>query len=183
MDIGGLLTNKIAGIPGWVIALGGGVAIWYFFLRGQSSGSSSSSSGVSTDSAYGLGYAQGLQAAQANGTSATSATSGAASSTPPQQKKRGGDYTPPAYPPGYNPAPQGGGVGGFSSQGSRSSEWIGNYFHPSVTRRVVYSHYVRAVGGAATHRAEVASVAKRAGINAARLHVLNPHHTGKIRVA
>lgn len=180
MDIKGLLTKSYAGIPGWLIAAAGGVGIWYFFLRGGSSSSStSSSSGVSADSAYGLGYAQGLQAAGASGQTAPAAPSG----TSPVSGTR------PGHGPGEQPLPTvpspggGGGVGGFRSSGSRSSSWAGNYFHPAITRRVVYSHYVRAVGGPATHRTEVASVAGRAGLHSARLQALNPIYTGKIRVA
>lgn len=181
MDFGSILSKSYFGIPGWLIAVAGGVGVWYFFLRGQSAGSSSSSSsGVSPDSAYGLGYAQGLQAAQANGTTGTTTVQGQnPPSNRPGTKKPSGNLKPPG---GFNPGGAGG-VGGFSSQGSRSSSWAGNYFDPRITRRVVYSHYVRAVGGPMTHRTEVASVAARSGIHVGRLQALNPVYTGKIRIA
>lgn len=60
-----ILTRKIGPFPGW--AWGGLVAVaaWYFLLRGKPAGTSTNAAaaGSQLQSGYGLGYAQGLQAA------------------------------------------------------------------------------------------------------------------------
>lgn len=77
------------------------------------------------------------------------------------------------------------GVGGPSrhrAAGSRSHfEW--HDAHPMVGGRVPYPHYVAAVGGPANHVREVHRVARQAGVHPARVLMLNPEHTGRIRVA
>ena len=101
--------------------------------------------------------------------------------------------TAPWPPPYLGPVPQdalatntGTGVGGPAARkfhsGSRSShEW--HDAHPLVGARVLYPHYVRAVGGPARHVHEVHRVARQAGIHPARVLMLNPQHTGRIRIA
>lgn len=84
------------------------------------------------------------------------------------------------------PAGVGGASGGAPKRkqhiGSRSAhEW--QDAHPLVGERVLYPHYVRAVGGPRNHAREVRRVATQAGVHAARIQMLNPEHTGRIRVA
>lgn len=77
------------------------------------------------------------------------------------------------------------GVGGpmrSKSIGSRSAVLMSPE-HPAIKTRVRYAHLVRAVGGPAQHAQEVARVAAQTGVHPARLRMLNPHHTGLIRVA
>lgn len=224
-DIKKLLSGKTAGIPNAILAVAGGVGIWWFFLRKQSqSSSSSTASGVSPDSAYGLGYAQGLQAAAGN------VPGSPAPPTPavPKPPKSNGDkdtgrhpilpnVQPVSRPPSPSPAPcfpggptgylcggpplngkpcppgdYGPGepyctagnppVGGGRSVGSRSARTM-THFHPAITQRVKYAHYVRAIGGPQLHAAEIQRVATQSGVHPARLRALNPVYTGKIRVA
>lgn len=80
----------------------------------------------------------------------------------------------------------GGPVGGPAPRkhaiGSRSAhEW--HDAHPLVGGQVRYPHYVRAVGGPGNHINEVHRVARAAGVHPARVLMLNPVHTGRIRVA
>lgn len=74
------------------------------------------------------------------------------------------------------------GVGGPVSVGSRSASLM-HGAHPLLKRRVVYTHFVRAVGGPGAHEGEIHRVAKAAGIHPARLQALNPTYTGRIRIA
>lgn len=66
--------------------------------------------------------------------------------------------------------------------GSRSA-WLHHDAHPLIGAPVRYAHYVRAVGGPANHRREVARVAHQAGVHPARVAMLNPEYTGHIRIA
>lgn len=60
------LTQRIGPFPLWIWAGGAAVAIWWFFLRGRGKATTqASAAGSQLESGYGLGYAQGLQAAQA----------------------------------------------------------------------------------------------------------------------
>jgi hypothetical protein len=80
---------------------------------------------------------------------------------------------------------QGGGIGGPVRKhaiGSRSAhQW--QDAHPGVGARVPYAHYVRAVGGPRNHIREVHRVAQQSGVHPARILMLNPEPTGRIRVA
>jgi len=81
---------------------------------------------------------------------------------------------------------QQGGIGGPTRKhaiGSRARapEWHDS--HPLIGAPVRYAHYVRAVGGPGNHRREVARVARQAGVHPARVAMLNPQYTGRIRVA
>jgi hypothetical protein len=183
MDVKGLLTNKIGPFPGWAWMAAAGVGIWYFFLRGQ--GSSSSSSGVSTDSAYGLGYAQGLQAAGSTGQTAPAAppaTTPVASVTHAPMGRQGVNASGDPTAPGIGgPRLIGPPLRKFHG-GDRSAVSMAPH-HPALTRRVVYSHFVRAAGGPAYHEQEVQRVAAASGVHPARLMALNPTYTGRIRIA
>lgn len=80
----------------------------------------------------------------------------------------------------------GGAIGGAlrkHSIGARSSAPVWHDAHPLVGAPVRYAHYVRAVGGPANHRSEVARVARQSGVHPARVAMLNPEYTGRIRVA
>jgi len=84
-----------------------------------------------------------------------------------------------------------GGVGGVGgprtarkhAMGSRAAAPIWSDAHPLVGGPVRYPHYVQAVGGPANHGREVARVARQAGVHPARVAMLNPTWTGRIRIA
>lgn len=85
-------------------------------------------------------------------------------------------------------APVGTAVGGPGTSrkhaiGSRAAAGHLSDAHPLVGAPVRYAHYVRAVGGPRNHRHEVARVAQQAGVHPARIAMLNPEYTGRIRVA
>ena len=233
-----ILTRRIGPLPGW--AWGGLVAVaaWWFFLRGRSA-TSSSSSGAGTapnsNSVYGLGYAQGLQAAGANAPPPTATPApgrrGVVKSTDPNYTGGAGIFSSPSTTGGtiaivpqgtqlsvtgppvtgqpwggvdfWWPVDEGGrpgfisgslfqvdqaGVGGAGGTarkhavGSRSA-WLHHDAHPLIGANVRYAHYVRAVGGPANHRREVHRVAQQSGVHPARIAMLNPEYTGRIRVA
>jgi hypothetical protein len=93
---------------------------------------------------------------------------------------------PPPYsgppPPGMGGSPAIGGPMRKHHVGSRSAhEW--HDAHPAIGAKVLYPHYVRAVGGPGRHAAEIHRVARQAGVHPARVLMLNPTHTGRIRVA
>lgn len=76
------------------------------------------------------------------------------------------------------------GLGGPKSIGSRrKSLWHNAGGHSDLKRDPAFPQYVRAVGGPAAHRSEVHRVAAMAGVHPARLLALNPHYTGRIRIA
>ncbi|HXM54538.1 MAG TPA: hypothetical protein VOB72_04050 [Candidatus Dormibacteraeota bacterium] len=236
-----ILTRRIGPLPGW--AWGGLVAVglWWFFVRGKS-GAATASAGSSTapnaNSVYGLGYAQGIQAASAapvsNQAPATSSLAQLLGAPPPGESAQGavawdnpmsGRYQVAVIPwgssvqttgqaqqghanaqgvpqlwrqvtvggqTGWLPANYfqtlpGGGVGGPGTArkhaaGSRSAHLMHDA-HPLVGANVRYAHYVRAVGGPGNHRREIARVAHQAGVHPARVAMLNPVYTGRIRVA
>jgi len=90
------------------------------------------------------------------------------------------------WAPFAQPAP-GAGVGGPGTSrkhaSGRRSAVLWSDAHPLVGARVRYPHYVTAVGGPGGHRAEVMRVAQQAGVHPARVAMLNPHPTGRIRIA
>jgi hypothetical protein len=80
------------------------------------------------------------------------------------------------------------GIGGVGTSrkfaiGSRRSAPVWSDAHPLVGGPVRYPHYIQAVGGPGNHRREVARVARQAGVHPARVAMLNPTYTGRIRVA
>lgn len=243
-----ILTRQIGPLPGW--AWGGLVAFgaWFFFLRGKTGTSSTgtanaAASGSQLSSGYGLGYAQGLQAASANQPPAAATASGqpavftgagtlsltgnqsgtsAIRSAPdsrapvvtqapvgtkitvnptgsPDPNSQFGQWYQVVSGPGagswaWGPdislqAAVGGalaGIGGAVRKhaiGSRAAAPVWHDAHPLVGAPVRYAHYVRAVGGPGNHRREVARVAQQAGVHPARIAMLNPHYTGRIRIA
>jgi hypothetical protein len=84
--------------------------------------------------------------------------------------------------PGALPGQAGGPSPRKHAIGSRSAhEWHDT--HPMVGARVLYPHYVRAIGGPARHLHEVHRVARQAGVHPARVLMLNPEPNGRIRIA
>ena len=67
--------------------------------------------------------------------------------------------------------------------GSRQAAAHWSDAHPLIGAPVRYPHFVRAVGGPGNHQREVHRVAHQAGVHPARIQMLNPRHTGMIRVA
>ena len=67
-DVGQALRGRILGIPNAVWLGAVAVGIWYFFLRGKGKAAgtaNAAAAGSQLESGYGLGFAQGQQAAQA----------------------------------------------------------------------------------------------------------------------
>ena len=226
-----ILTRRIGPLPGW--AWGGLVAVgvWWFFIRGKgtasTTGTGTASATPGPDATYGLGFAQGQQAATASAQPATAQPAGPKLTlgNPPDQrgipvwsldKSNQGvvGYVQPGQIPyvaptvGFNgeqgySVPWGSGTGWVSGQyvtgiggaggiggparkhsigaRSRAPEW--HDAHPLIGQNVRYAHYVRAVGGPGNHAREVGRVARQAGVHPARVAMLNPEYTGRIRVA
>jgi len=236
-----VLTQKIGPLPAWAWGGLAAVAAWYFLLRGRTSSSSTpnaATSGSQLSSGYGLGYAQGLQAAQATPSPGAGQAPGLAApiwsfGAPPSgsqtvwratdtgkqnfQRTRGGQWpggvnigipdpstgaalgefgwqwaqVPAGSDPGsYAAQLTQGGMGGPGRPGTARKHAIGSRSaalwhdaHPLVGAKVLYPHYVNAVGGPGNHRNEVHRVARQAGVHPARIMMLNPEHTGRIRIA
>ena len=202
--LGEMLTRKVGPLPGWAWAAMAGVGVWYFFLRGKTSGSTAAASTLSSSP-----YGQTSAAGASNMVPTTSNSSGPGPTGPAQQAP---GSTPPAFrlpnepgwwnyspdstsPWGYTwhtvqypfgqgnatPLPVGGAARKHAS-GSRSAHLM-SASHPGLSRRVIYSHFVRSSGGAASHAAEIYRVAAASGVHPARLFALNPVYTGRIRIA
>jgi hypothetical protein len=66
-DIAGALAKKIGPLPGYAWGALAAVGVWWFFIRGKSAASgattNAAAAGSQLSSGYGLGYAQGIQAA------------------------------------------------------------------------------------------------------------------------
>lgn len=191
MDVKGALTKKYAGVPGFILAGVAGLGIFLFVkMRGASSSTTAASSSGTTPGFTGD--------TGATGDPGQAGPAGPAGPAPkPAGLWAGLKLNSYGVPPAvwakwtehqkelwklHHTIPAGAAVGGPASVGSRSATLM-HYAHPLLTRRVVYSHFVRAVGGPAAHKAEVHRVAGQAGVHPARLEALNPVYTGKIRIA
>lgn len=86
----------------------------------------------------------------------------------------------PYLDPSVGALPQAG-VGGPKSIGSRRAQIMAAH-HPDLKRSPGIPHVVQAIGGPATHFANVHRIARAAGVHPARLLTLNPHHTGLIHI-
>jgi len=233
-----VLTQRIGPLPAWVWGGIAAVGVWYFLLRGKTTSATSAStpnaaaSGSQLASGYGLGFAQGQQAAQASQAPASVTPAGLPtlnwhfgpptsqnwvwrltpsgqaawqrqtgspanfalqpSNSPPPPWLPQYSYQIAEIPPGatlqqYLDAAIQGGVGGPGTSrkhasGSRSAA-LWHDAHPLIGAKVLYPHYVSAVGGPANHGREVARVARQAGVHPARVLMLNPTPTGRIRIA
>ena len=72
------LTQRIGPLPLWVWGGLAAVGVWFFFLRGKAGTGQQAQQGLTqgTDSAYGLGFAQGQQAATASAQPASATATG-----------------------------------------------------------------------------------------------------------
>jgi hypothetical protein len=90
---------------------------------------------------------------------------------------------PGAAPPDLGASSAAGlGGGRAHARGGRSADLMAGH-HPLMRAVPLRAHWVKAVGGPSNHHAEVARVARQAGLHPARLLALNPRATGFIRVA
>lgn len=154
-DIGSALTQKIGPFPGWAWAGLVAVGAWYFFLRGKSGATpNAAAAGSQLQSGYGLGYAQGLQAAGPPA-APTTQTSG----TPPALNWHFGPPTSPNWvwrltPSGTAAWQQNtGSAPNFTLQPSNSPppSWLPQYSYQiaEIPPGQTLQNYLGGVGGAA----------------------------------
>jgi hypothetical protein len=213
-----ILTRKYGPLPGWAWAGAAALGAWFLIpkLTGSKSGTTgtanAAASGSQLSSGYGLGYAQGLQAAQVAQPAQSSVTTSPTQSqaTVPSfqqwlltgvtgqrqdlaQAIAGGRWNDltgqyakeTAQLESSGAVPGTGGpisVGGPGAKGSRSAFLMAGH-HPLIKMPPRHEYFVRAVGGPGNHTREVARVAQQAGVHPARLMMLNPNPGGYIRVA
>lgn len=109
MNIASTLTQKIGPLPAWAWGGLAAVGVWYFLLRGKATGATgnAAAAGSQLSSGYGLGYAQGLQAAGPLATSATTGGKGtvrAGSSNPGLAQAPYSNSQIPLYATGADPS-------------------------------------------------------------------------------
>lgn len=164
-DVGGVLRGRTFGIPNGVLLVAVAAGIWWFFLRKPKAATTTqaAAAGSQLESGYGLGFAQGQQAAQAQApSSATGAQpSAGASVSPPVWRYGVPDRTKPyiwrttstAIPAGVQPGaifPGSAGdpasaPGAYPGFGAFSWQWAPV---PSGQTDVDYINALRALQGA-----------------------------------
>jgi hypothetical protein len=206
VDIKAALTQKVGPFPGYIwvgiVAVGG----WFLLkARGSSGGTTSSGTPIFAPGPPGAGP-QGVQGppGPAGVTPTAGSTAGVTTSLDPfgnpvafdssgtRLTQPSPQSTPLAQQQGETAAQWAArvteywrthpaGVGGPRSIGSRRAQAMSAH-HPDLKRSPRIPHVVQAIGGPATHKANVHRIAAAAGVHPARLLILNPYHTGLVHI-